>query len=691
MSTRGRMAGWWLGLALVPTLAWSACPPSCPLPGGGSPQDDCHAEFASTALRLNFPPYDPAKPKPASEVRCFDGDAGCDTDDSVNRVCRFDVDVCLRNADPALPCTPADVTSVKVSGGHDPDLKALAAALGALVPATANVCTSGRTLRVPLKGRPGHLRPGSKTVALKARTAAGTDSDGVTFTCVPHDWPFFGYDHANRRASGVETVLGPANAAKLVQKWDLDLKAREGTGDNGVTSTPTVGNGVVYVTSWNGKVYAVKASNGKVKWTYDTKASFMGVQSSATLTADGRLVVGDSVGVIHCLLAKTGKLLWQTSLDQKLCNGDLGIVCGGDADCGSNGPCIQTDQVWASPTVANGRVFIGLASHSDQPCNPGRLIALDLDTGKPLWTHVTVPGRICTSDTTVACTSDADCGAGKCVAAIGAGVTATVSVDASGETVYMGTVGCYTFPSVGDSESLFRLDAATGTLAWKRRLQPGEQFGYCSTDGSDCATDATCGAGTCTTKTLYHDFGFLNGPLLVDIDDGHGGTRNVVFAGGKEGTLYALDPATGSTVWTRVVLPPPVSPAYAGYGLFNAAIGFSNHRFFAGLNEFGPPVVPAPDHLQAFSAVDGSTIWHDDIGIGFGSMAIAGGLVFVGNQVTTEFFVYDAATGKRLKTFTVPANIASGASIVDGTVYVGYGVYGGEGGVRAFGLPKRGH
>ena len=34
----------------------------------------------------------------------------------------------------------------------DPDLAALQSALSGLVPATTNVCTSGRTLDVPLKG-----------------------------------------------------------------------------------------------------------------------------------------------------------------------------------------------------------------------------------------------------------------------------------------------------------------------------------------------------------------------------------------------------------------------------------------------------------------------------------------------------------------------------------------------------------
>jgi len=298
---------------------------------------------------------------------------------------------------------------------------------------------------------------------------------------------------------------------------------------------------------------------------------------------------------------------------------------------------------------------------------------------------------VCNNNTSLACATNADCGMGTCVKARGAGVTATVAVDGTGETVYMNTVGCYTFPSVGDSDSIFKLDAATGNAAWIRRVQPREPFG----------------------AAFYHDFGFLNGPLLVDTDNGLGGTRTLVVSGSKDGTLYALDPADGSTVWTNVVRPTPVTPAFAGFGLFDGAVGFADQRFYAALYDFNPPLNPPPKHLMAFSAVNGTSVWEDDIGTSWGSVALANGLLFTGTLATQSvcqdnpttlcsspddcggaacvsssfFYVYDATTGTRLKTLTVPATISSGASIVDGTVYVGYGIFGSSGGLLAFHLP----
>lgn len=664
-------------LVLVAALAArAACPPSCPIPGGGSPALDCHAEFAGEGLRLNYKPFDPLRPKPGTEVRCFDGDVGCDRDGVANNQCVFDVDVCLRNADPNLPlCTPADVTAVTVSGTtRDPDLAALHADLAALLPATAPVCTAGRTLAVTLKGPDarGRFKAAKKKVKLTATTAAGADADTMKLTCLPRGWPSHGYDRRNAKATPLETVLHPGNAATLVQRWDLSLQAAIGATNNGVSSTPAVGFGLVYVGSWNGFVVAAKQKTGTVKWTYDTQSQSIGlvpgVSGSVTLTADGRALAGDARAVVHCLNAKNGKLLWKTALGN---------------------PAV--DQIWASPTVVGSRVYVGIASHSDNPCTNGRLVALDLDTGAVLWTHENVPDKICRTDTAIACTQDADCpGGGPCVDGLGAGVTATVAADASGAAIYMNSVGCFTFPSIGDSDTIFKLDAATGAPLWKARVQPIEQFNACAVAPAvDCRDAADCvaaGGGACNPKAFYHDFGFLNGPLVVEADDGAGGTRELVVSGSKDGSLYARDPLTGAPVWTRVLRPAPVTPAFAGFGLFNGALGFADDRFHATLFDFAPPIVGPPKHLQAFSAVDGATVWEDEIGQVFAGVGLGGGLVAMPHGASGAY-VYDAATGVRLKTLALPATGTAGPSIVDGTLYFGYGTGGGVGGVAAFGLP----
>src|SRR5262245_55636530 len=193
----------------------------------------------------------------------------------------------------------------------------------------------------------------------------------------------------------------------------------------------------------------------------------------------------------------------------------------------------------------------------------------------------------------------------------------------------------------------------------------------------------------CVAPSFHHDFGFLNGPLVVHADDGLGGTRELVVSGSKDGSLYARDPSNGSEVWTRAVAPKPVTPAFAGFGLFNGGVGFVANHFVAALNDFVPTLTSPPEHWMAFNPVDGSTTWQDEIGASWGSIGAGGGLVVVGTNATNGRYGYDATNGTRLATLPMPDVVSSGASIVDGTIYVGYGIFGSTGGVRAFGCPLR--
>src|SRR5262249_22698248 len=154
-----------------------------------------------------------------------------------------------------------------------------------------------------------------------------------------------------------------------------------------------------------------------------------------------------------------------------------------------------------------------------------------------------------------------------------------------------------------------KVDAGSGAVVWRARLDPPEQFGHCQADGSvECRGSADCAFvdDTCAPTAFHHDFGFLNGPLLVEADDRMSGTRELVVSGSKDGSLYARNPGDGSEVWTHAAAPKPVTPAFAGFGLFNGGIGFASNRFVAALNDFVPGLVSPPEHLQAFSAVDGS-------------------------------------------------------------------------------------
>jgi outer membrane protein assembly factor BamB len=475
--------------------------------------------------------------------------------------------------------------------------------------------------------------------------------------CTPDQWTLIGEVTVPESffAPPQSAAISPENAASLELAWDFPVAS-------GVTAFPVVTDEFVYVGAWDGRLYALDPRTGDLRWSFDTGRQGLGIQATVTLLEGGDLLFGDSLTNVYRLDGRTGDLRWKRLVGN---------------------PAV--DHIWSALSTAGGRIFVGLASHSDNPCTNGRTVALALDDGAELWTRENVPARVCRTDTAIACDDSSDCPqGGECVAGQGAGVTATPTTSASGDAIYVNSVGCYTYPSIGDSDSIMKLDAATGATTWINRVQPPEQFGFCAGDSSiDCGTDAMCnGAGPCQTKSVYHDFGFLNGPLLLEVDG-----ETLVISGSKDGTLYALRESNGALAWRNVVVPTPVSPAFAGFGFFNGALAHENGLLFAAVNELIPSSNPEPPHLLAFDVRNGDIVWGDDIGAGYGNVAVQNGVLLTGTNAAPELYVYDAAAGRRLKTLPLPAAASSRPAIVGDTAYVAYGIISATGGIRAYRLP----
>src|SRR5450759_4818541 len=77
------------------------------------------------------------------------------------------------------------------------------------------------------------------------------------------NWPMFGYNTAHTRYNPKEKTLGISNVMNLVKDWSY-------TTGNWVDSSPSVVNGVVYVGSRDGNLYALNAASGTLLWSYAT-------------------------------------------------------------------------------------------------------------------------------------------------------------------------------------------------------------------------------------------------------------------------------------------------------------------------------------------------------------------------------------------------------------------------------------
>jgi hypothetical protein len=294
-----------LALALaVAAPVHADCASGTCIPGGGPTATDCTAEFFGAGLLLNYPPYVPADPQPKTELRCYEGDAGCDGDGRIDGVCTFNVNVCLAASDPVLAdCSVSSVDKVKVKakGVKVPELNVAAANL---VPTSAPACTTGQTVRVALKGK---KKQAKATVKMIATGSAGKDKDALKLRCLRRDWPTHGFDHQNHRATPYETKIGPDNVASLRPAWAF--RVDEQTPDwilNGVTATPTMGHGLLFVPAWNNTLYALSPKTEKIRWSYQGDGG-IGIHSSAGVTADGRVIIVDGVNVVHCLDGAAGR------------------------------------------------------------------------------------------------------------------------------------------------------------------------------------------------------------------------------------------------------------------------------------------------------------------------------------------------------------------------------------------------
>lgn len=145
------------------------------------------------------------------------------------------------------------------------------------------------------------------------------------------------------------------------------------TGDR-IVSSPAYAEGVVYVGSDDGHLYAIDATSGRQRWMHRTD----GPVSSSPAIAGGRVYVLSYDGRLHALDARTGALQWK-------------FATAGERRFEARGlhgmqPRTQTfadpyDVFLSSPVVADGLVIFGSSD--------GNVYAVDAVSGEQRWSFAT--------------------------------------------------------------------------------------------------------------------------------------------------------------------------------------------------------------------------------------------------------------------------------------------------------------
>jgi outer membrane protein assembly factor BamB len=220
--------------------------------------------------------------------------------------------------------------------------------------------------------------------------ARGARTAGITSL----DWPGYLYSTLHSSSSSGPTAITVANAATLAPAWKFAQQPPTGIYQpgGGFSASPTVAGGMVFVGSQTGDFYALNEATGSVAWSrtldYEQKGHngncefVRGIVATATVAPDpltGTLTVyAAGARYLYALDALTGAVKWKTLVGPANSAAVVGAYFN-----------------YASPTISNGIVYMGISSSCDAPFVRGGVESFSQATGTPLHTFWTdPPGRV---------------------------------------------------------------------------------------------------------------------------------------------------------------------------------------------------------------------------------------------------------------------------------------------------------
>jgi polyvinyl alcohol dehydrogenase (cytochrome) len=377
------------------------------------------------------------------------------------------------------------------------------------------------------------------------RTRAATFTALAVLALLPAgaaaDWPVYGHDLANTRNAAGE---GPtaAQVAGMNQAWSFTSQSGDFTG------TPVVAAGLVVAGDYSGRVYALDAVTGKVRW---SKALGNPIDGSAAI--DTAAPGGPEVFVplahqggprLAALKLADGSVRWNTELTKQ-----------------------PTSSAYGSPTFWNGTVYMGTSGpNGDGSTARGTVVALNERDGAVRWRTFTVP-----------------------TGHDGGPVWSTPAIDTATGRLYVGTGNAYHGDAADTTDSILALDSSTGAILGHYQATSGDTFASDNPAGPDVDFGASPNLFTGPTGAALVGEGAKNGvyyaldrSTMQRVWSTAAGTQaptggyvgSTVFDGTR---IYGVDVATGkvaalgrdgSIPWTSVDGPPPeFSPLAAGNGV----------------------------------------------------------------------------------------------------------------------------
>jgi outer membrane protein assembly factor BamB len=432
------------------------------------------------------------------------------------------------------------------------------------------------------------------------------------------DWPRYRRD-LNNSGRSAETFVSSANVSWLKLRWKYPAGAK-------ISASPAVatvgGRSLVFVGAWDGTFYALDAITGTKVWSRKIdiippcNSTSCRIASSAAVR-NGKVYFGARNAFLYALDAATGAVSWKVQL----------------ANPNSN------YEIWSSPAVSNGLVYVGLAGADDSPCVQGRIEARNANTGAVVWKFNTIDQTSCPS--------------GTCV---GATVWSSVAIDAANDILFAdtGNPGSTCVPASANAarypDSLLALRASTGQLLNYFQAIPNDNQDL--DFGSSPALHKTGTVNACTGATNLQYW---------------------VTAASKNGVVYVIKRDSGGLLTTirQVSLDggPIASPAIV-QAAAAASCGTGSTTTYTN-SLYVPTPTGSLYKLSQGSAGGVTQAWKRTVATQpiFSAPAAIRDLIFVGAN-DQKLHAYNSA-GTSMWSYQTGGTIASGPAISNGRVYVG--------------------
>ena len=338
-------------------------------------------------------------------------------------------------------------------------------------------------------------------------TCDGTDPVPNLQTSYAEGW---GIDHRNTRYQAASS-LDASNASGLTLKWVYGLASTT------PRAYPLITEDTIFVGDGGRGLVALDRATGCERWVHEHRGAIASAIVRGRIANRDILIFNDRTQGLYAIDAHDGKLIWHAVVEDE------------PVPWYSGTPLVTGDTVFLP--VAS--LEVGLAANPFYGCctTSGGMAAFDISTGKKRWYLPTIEAK-------AQVTGSHFFGFVQEYGPSGASVWGAPSYDPQRDWLFFGTGQNFTHPTTDTSDSIFAVEAKTGKIVWIHQYTKNDAY-----------------TAACNIKALNHpncaeptgpDVDFGAPTMLLHARSG----RELLIGGQKSADVHAMDPDTGTPVWT---------------------------------------------------------------------------------------------------------------------------------------------